>query len=271
MKCKDHSVSGEEFELVYDAVFDMLKTDPVPDNLEAYYNSEAYISHTDGKRTLFEKVYQWVKNYTLANKLSYLEKHHHSKGRLLDIGAGTGDFLVEAKTSGWEVSGIEPNEDARARAENKGIQLNPDLDDLIENKFHAITMWHVLEHIQDLDKQIESLRKVLVSNGTLFVAVPNFKSYDALHYKQYWAAYDVPRHLWHFSQTSIQKIFEKHEMKVVEIIPMKFDAYYVSLLSEKYKTGKMNVMKAFFTGFVSNWKGNKTKQYSSLIYVIKNT
>ncbi|XLS29249.1 class I SAM-dependent methyltransferase [Flavobacteriaceae bacterium M23B6Z8] len=268
--CKDHSVSGEKFELHYDKDYDMLLTKPIPERLDNYYKSDAYISHTDGKRNLLEFLYQLVKNVTIKKKLSYLDKYHPDKGMLLDIGAGTGDFLKNAGIKSWQIHGIEPSEDARKLAAKKGIFLNADLSLSDTLKFDVITMWHVLEHVTNLREQVKVLKENLNSGGTIFIAVPNFKSNDATYYKEFWAAYDVPRHIWHFSQNSIRKIFDEHNMKVCEVIPMKFDAYYVSILSEKYKGSSLGYIKALYRGFISNWKARRTNEYSSLIYVIKN-
>ena len=147
------------------------------------------------------------------------------------------------------------------------------IENLLQNneteEYDVITMWHVLEHVENLQEYIQQLKDLLKENGTLLIAVPNYKSYDANYYKEFWAAYDVPRHLWHFSQASISKLFSVENISVVKTLPMKFDSYYVSLLSEKYKNGKMNPIKAFLVGFTSNRKSKQTKEYSSLIYVLK--
>ncbi|RAV29363.1 class I SAM-dependent methyltransferase [Sinomicrobium soli] len=275
LMCKDYTVSGELFALVRDEELQMLRTVPAPaeDRLPEYYKSENYISHTDGKRSLFEKCYHMVKRYALKQKLKYINRENPEKGRLLDIGAGTGDFLLVAKADGWQAEGIEPNTSARKRAKEKGISLREESDEVFmedrSGAYTSITLWHVLEHVPDLHRQISELKILLKREGTLFVAVPNFRSYDAEHYKSFWAAYDVPRHLWHFSPEAIKAVFQQHDMKVIRQIPMKFDAFYVSLLSEKYKTGKMNFLKAFRLGWRSNRKAASSGQYSSLIYVIK--
>ena len=132
-------------------------------------------------------------------------------------------------------------------------------------------MWHVLEHVPNVENQIAQLKRLLKPHGTIFIAVPNFKSYDANYYGNFWAAYDVPRHLWHFSKTAIQKLFAKQNLKLIKILPMILDSFYVSLLSEKYKTGKMNFVKAFYIGLLSNIKAKQNLEYSSHIYVIKNS
>ena len=269
LKVKDNSISKENFELKLNTEFNMLVTQPVPKNLSKYYESEDYISHTDGKKSMFEKVYQLVKNYTLKKKIKLINSFNSEEKIILDIGAGTGDFLSVCKNDNWNVLGIEPNEKARKIAESKKINLQENLSEVKNKKFDVITMWHVLEHVENLQEYIQQLKELLKENGTLLIAVPNYKSYDANYYKEFWAAYDVPRHLWHFSQASISKLFAVENISVVKTLPMKFDSYYVSLLSEKYKRGKMNPIKAFCVGFTSNRKAKRTKEYSSLIYVLK--
>lgn len=271
LTCKDHMVSGENFDLLHNSEYDLLVTSPKPtaEKLSEYYKSDDYISHTDSKKTLFDKVYQLVKSIMLKKKIGLLENYFPQKGRVLDIGAGTGDFLKAAKNSGWETHGAEPNKKARELARQKEIILNEHTESFPDSNFDAITMWHVLEHVPDLEKQLQEIDRLLKKDGTIFVAVPNFKSFDAEHYQEFWAAYDVPRHLWHFSKTSISKLFKKVNFELEEIVPLKFDAYYVSLLSEKHKTGKSNFAKAFWIGFRSNQKAKRTNAYSSLIYVLK--
>ena len=268
---KDHSVSKETFQLLYDVNLDLVLTHPQPskEKLPTYYDSPDYISHTDGKRSLFEKMYQIVKNVALKNKLKLINAEA-TKGTILDIGAGTGDFLAVVKQNGWTTIGVEPNQKAREIAISKGIEFANSLSDLDSNSFDAITMWHVLEHVPEVENQIMELKRLLKPKGSIFIAVPNFNSFDANYYGGYWAAFDVPRHLWHFSKTAISKLFKFQNFEVVKVLPMKFDSFYVSLLSEKYKTGKMNFIKAFFIGLKSNRYGRRNSEYSSHIYVIKN-
>ncbi len=270
-KVRDYSVSKEIFELHHNPEYDLLITFPKPslEKLPSYYESEDYISHTDGKRSLFERMYHLIKNIALKNKVKLINAKSE-KGTLLDIGAGTGDFLVAAKKEGWQATGIEPNAKAKAIAVKKEVDFANELSDLESHSFDVITMWHVLEHVPNLDEYLLELKRLLKPTGTILIAVPNFKSFDANYYGKFWAAYDVPRHIWHFSKTAIQKLFSEKEMKLKEVLPMKFDSFYVSLLSEKYKTGKMNFVKAFFVGLKSNQSGKQTKEYSSHIYVIKN-
>jgi 2-polyprenyl-3-methyl-5-hydroxy-6-metoxy-1,4-benzoquinol methylase len=269
---KDHSVSKETFDLYHDQTMDMLVTYPQPslENLGKYYESVDYISHTDSKRSLFEKAYHFVKSIALKNKLNLINSLQPNKGRILDIGAGTGDFLSVAKQNGWQTVGVEPSEKAKAIAIKKEVSFVEDTVELESHSFDVITMWHVLEHVPNLDNQIQELKRLLKTNGSLIVAVPNFKSFDAKHYGAFWAAYDVPIHFWHFSKKAIKSLFEKEGMELEKVLPMKFDSFYVSLLSEKYKSGKMNFVKAFFIGLQSNWNAKRNFEYSSHIYVLKN-
>lgn len=272
---KDHSVSGEEFELKYDIDLKLMKTFPQPleDNLSTYYNSEEYISHTDSKRNLLEKAYHFVRAIALKRKVRLIESFDLDANNLLDVGCGTGDFLQAAYNSNWHVYGIEPNEKARSIANHKTNNAVSDIEQLNkfkDNSFDVITLWHVLEHLPKLEMHIYILKRLLKPNGRIVIAVPNYKAYDAAYYKSFWAAYDVPRHLWHFTKDSIKILSAQFDLKVDKILPMKFDAFYVSLLSEKYKNGKMNYFKSFWIGLKSNIKAIRTGEYSSLIYIVKN-
>ena len=207
LRTKDYAVSGEEFELLYDESLNMLVTKPQPLDIDKYYKSDDYISHTDASRSLFEKFYQVVKKYSLSKKVRLIKKYSSDGKTLLDVGAGTGDFLLTAKSKDWDVEGVEPNRDAKIRAQEKGIDLYPSLGTLPKNRYDVITLWHVLEHLPNLDDQINKMVTLLNEKGTLVIAVPNFKSYDAQYYKNYWAAYDVPRHLSHFQKKPSKNYF----------------------------------------------------------------
>ena len=271
LKCQDHLVSNKIFELKIDTKNQFLVTSPQPkaENLAAYYQSKTYISHTDANKSLFDKIYQKVKKYTLNQKLKLINSFQTSEKTLLDIGCGTGDFLKHCQNNNWIVTGVEPNTNARDLANQKlQTTLHSVLED-VQNTYDVITLWHVLEHVADLDGYISQLKKLLKPNGRLVIAVPNFQSYDAQHYKSFWAAYDVPRHLWHFSKKSIQNLLHQYHFELETIKPMRFDSYYVSLLSEKNKTGKSNPIKAFYTGWLSNLKAAKKMNYSSHIYIFK--
>ncbi|MGC6431171.1 MAG: class I SAM-dependent methyltransferase [Jejuia sp.] len=274
IKVKDHSVSGEEFELIINSKYGFLETTPQPtlEKLPSYYESEDYISHTDSKRNLFEKIYHLIRVISLKQKLKLINSFNTKNKNLLDVGCGTGDFLQIAKSNNWEVSGIEPNEQARSIANSKTDNSVFEIKELLqfhEASFDVITLWHVLEHLPNLEDQISVFQKLLKPEGRLIIAVPNYKSYDAQYYKSFWAAYDVPRHLWHFNRKSISNLIETFNFKVEKIKPMWFDSFYVSMLSEKYKSEKMNPIKGFWIGLLSNVKALSSKEASSLIYIVK--
>lgn len=272
LKIKDFLVSGEEFSLVRNEKHGFLQTHPQPltNELSRYYESDAYISHTDSKKGWFDFLYQSVKRYSINKKVSLINSLNEGTGSLLDVGAGTGDFLKAAQNKGWTISGVEPNQKAREIANEKNLQLKESMEDVLNEKFDVVTLWHVLEHLPNLEASIQKIESLVAEGGTLIIAVPNFNSRDAKHYKNFWAAYDVPRHLWHFSQASMRSIFSS-ELKLVKTKPMIFDAFYVSLLSEKYKTGNKFSLRAFWTGLRSNLAAMKTTEYSSLIYCFKKT
>ena len=276
LKCLDYTVSNKEFSILIDESSELLVTSPRPKNedLGKYYESESYISHTDSKQTFLDRIYQIVKKYSITKKVKLIDSFVNSntvEKSILDIGCGTGDFLQSCKKSNWKIDGIEPNEKANKISESKLKQeINFDISELSLQQYDCITLWHVLEHVPNLKEYILELKKRLKPNGTLIIAVPNHKSYDAKYYGKFWAAFDAPRHLWHFSKKSIQLLFAENNLKVTRTIPMLFDSFYVSILSEKYKSEKENFIKAFFIGFKSNIKAMRTKEYSSIIYIIKN-
>ena len=270
LQTKDFLVTGEVFSLLYNAETEMLITQPQPkiSELPKYYESNQYISHTDSNKGLFNFLYQTVKGYSLRKKTRLVNSLNKGPGSLLDIGAGTGDFLTATKKKGWITEGVEINPKARSLAEKKGIGLKASLEDFTGKEYDVITLWHVLEHLPDLEKTISEITDILKNGGHLVIAVPNFKSFDATYYKEFWAAYDVPRHLWHFSWESIPKLF-RNKAELVKTHPMLFDAYYVCLLSEKYKSGKKLSLTALWTAWRSNFKAKRTKEHSSVIYVLR--
>ncbi len=276
LRCTDYTVSGETFEILKDARLDFLVTSPrpLPDDLMNYYESESYISHTDANQNWFDKTYQLVKKITLKSKIKKLKKVHPNATSILDVGCGTGDFLKVCKDKEYEIFGIEPHKKARSLAQSK-VNSTEIYDSLstLQNKNHCkydiITLWHVLEHVPDLENYIKTLKDLLNPEGVLVIAVPNYLSYDANYYKNFWAAYDVPRHLWHFSKEAIASLFKKVDLKVTKTYPMIFDSFYVSLLSEKNKKNKLGLWRAFTIGLYSNLSAFFTKQYSSQIYILK--
>jgi len=274
IKVKDFSVSGEDFTLIENKEFGFLETIPQPklEDLSKYYQSEDYISHTNTKRNWFEKAYHLVRQYALKQKLTLINSFKLDTKNLLDIGCGTGHFLEVCKNNGWTITGIEPDDSARKIANtltDNCVLNDSELKNLPKSSFDVITLWHVLEHLPNIKEQLETITGLLKPDGVLIIAVPNYKSYDAKYYKSFWAAFDVPRHLWHFNQNSISSLATTFKYQLLKTKPMWFDAFYVSLLSEKNKTGKQNLIKGFFIGFYSNLSAFVTKEASSLIYVLK--
>ena len=276
LSAKDYTVSSEVFVIVKCNNCTLLFTQNVAKQNEIgrYYASENYISHSDTQAGLINKLYHAIRKKTLASKRNLIESETgKSNGNILDIGCGTGAFLHTMEKGGWKITGLEPDETARAKAQTLyGIDPQPsnNIFNLQDNSYDAITMWHVLEHVHQLNEYVEQLKNMLTDNGKIFIAVPNYTSYDAQHYGQFWAAYDVPRHLYHFSPDSMKRLVEQHGLTIKKIKPMWFDSFYVSMLSEQYKNGKRNLIKAFLVGLVSNIKTLfNSKKCSSLIYIIK--
>jgi SAM-dependent methyltransferase len=273
----DDSVTGELFGLSFCKSCNFLFTTQPPskENIGRYYKSENYISHTDSSKGLFNRVYQIIRKYTLSSKRSiitrFLEERKTSK--LLDYGCGTGAFLKEMQSDGWNVFGIEPDDYAREKASsliNQEVYCPVKIHDFEKNSFEVITLWHVLEHVHDLHETLAQLHNILTESGLIIIAVPNHLSGDASHYNSSWAAYDVPRHLYHFNPTSLQKLLGLHGLKIVKVLPMWFDSFYVSLLSEKYKHGKMRILPALLQGFYSNLNALiNPGTCSSQIYIVK--
>ena len=275
LNCTDWFLTNEKFDIIECKNCGFIFTNPRPEIniIEKYYESEDYISHTNQKKSVLNSVYEIVRKQKIKNKYKLISKISSGK-RILDIGCATGELLNKFKKSNWSVHGIEPNEKARNFAiENYGLNVNgeEELNNLKEKGFDVIMMWHVLEHVPLLNERIKELKRLLKSDGVIIIAIPNPESWDAKFYKEYWAAYDVPRHLYHFTQNAIKKLFEKHNFSIQKIIPMKFDSFYICLLSEKYLSGTINYLKAIKNGIKSNSYAKRNQNnYSSLIYIIKN-
>lgn len=275
--CKDYTVSKADFSIVICKACGFALTSPRPADAELgrYYESEEYISHSNTKKGLIGRLYQAVRRRTLKQKLSLVQAQSGAalageKGDLLDIGCGTGEFLNTCKQAGWKTIGIEPSKSAREMG-RKNYALDVREEDALAavpaKSQDVITMWHVLEHVPCLNERVQKLKELLRDNGLLVIAVPNRSSHDAEYYGEFWAAYDVPRHLWHFRATDMRRLMENNGLQVVDIRPMKFDSYYVSLLSEKYKNGG-GLISAVWRGWISNRKAGK-EGWSSLIYIIR--
>jgi 2-polyprenyl-3-methyl-5-hydroxy-6-metoxy-1,4-benzoquinol methylase len=276
LQVTDYTVSQQQFQVAFCQNCSQGFTQNIPEQnaIGDYYKAESYISHTDSEKGVINKLYHIVRKQTLQRKVKLVKQVTQKQtGNILDIGCGTGAFLNAMHQQQWQVKGLEPDADTRARAKQLyGIETEPShtLFNEQDGKYDAVTMWHVLEHVHELKPYLQKIQSILTANGKLIIAVPNYTSYDAQHYKAHWAAYDVPRHLYHFSPKSMEVLLTNMGFKLKAKKPMWFDSFYVSMLSEQYKNGKGNIIKAFFIGLVSNLKAlTNTDKCSSVIYIFE--
>lgn len=275
LNCSDYFLTKETFNIVKCNSCGFLFVNPRPDKAELYkyYESPEYISHSGTNKGLVNSVYKKIRKYTHKRKLNLVGSYANERN-ILDIGCGSGELLSLFKNNGWQTFGIEPNPNARnfAISEYKlNVKDESEISTIPNNSKDVITMWHVLEHVSDLNERVGELKRILKKEGTIFIAVPNCISFDAAHYGKFWAAYDVPRHLYHFKHDSMKRLLAKFKFSIIDVLPMRFDSYYVSMLSEKYKTESSNILKALFVGWKSNRYAEKDKMsYSSLLYVVHN-
>ena len=277
LSANDHLVTGRKFDILKNLETTILETHPRPtkEELPIYYDSENYTSHNDKSGGIVSFCYRTIKSISTSRKIrigqkSLSKKTPQNKTRLLDVGCGTGDFLYSCLKKGWQINGIENNRNAK---NNFRTEVSPFIFDDFEflksqpERFDIITMWHSLEHIIDLKQTILNMKKLLTNKGVIVVACPNHKSFDAMFYKESWAAYDLPRHLWHFDKDSISKLFSEHNMQLAKTLPMYWDSFYISILSEKIISKKNKFLKGSIIGLLSNVSAIFSKEYSSLIYV----
>lgn len=270
---KDEFLTKEDFQIYECLRCGLLFTEPKPskDKIGEYYKSEEYYSHQENKKGFIPKLYERVKAVNLKNKFR-IATSGKKEGNLLDIGCGVGDFIHFSEQRGWQCTGVEPSEEAKAIAKKRikaEILSSQELEQLPNESFDIITMWHVLEHVEDIKWQIAQLERLIKKDGRVVIAVPNFKSYDATFYKEKWAAYDVPRHLYHFNKETIIKIFKTNRLNIKETNKLRWDAFYVSYMSEQYKHHAFPLIKGAYRGWLSNWKARKSEEWSSKIYVFE--
>ena len=270
---KDEFLTKKDFHICECLNCGLLYTMPRPskEKIGAYYKSDEYYSHQENKKGFVPRLYEAIKKINLKHKFR-LASRDLPVGKLLDIGCGVGDFLHIAEHKGWQCTGVEPSEEAReiARQRIKGDLLySEDLEQLPDQSFDLITMWHVLEHVDDLKWQVAQLQRLIKPNGRIVIAVPNYRSYDGRFYNAYWAAYDVPRHLNHFNKTVLTKIFKTSGLSLVSMDKLVWDAYYISFMSEQYKHHFMPLVRGVFRGLVSNAKARRSGEWSSLVYVFR--
>jgi len=243
MKCVDYFLSQEVFELVFQEDIKAYRTTPVPRDLARYYRSQEYLSHSNTRQNLAARFYALAKSYRNRSKwravLSHFDRDYKaSKISVLDFGSGDNSFVSSAPSNAL-AKGYDP-----FTGQNTPSHVGS-LETLVSQgaRFDAITFWHSLEHTPD---PLEALRKsmdMLKPGGCLHIAVPNYNSWDAKHYKGFWAGYDVPRHLWHFSSKSFGPVSDQLGLLLIDQQPHWFDAFYVSYLSEKYKRNKTPLLR----------------------------
>jgi len=274
LETEDYFLTHERFTIVKCTQCGLMFVNPrpLPSEIFKYYQSENYISHSTKQTGLLDKIYSLVRKQNHFKKFKLISRYKKA-GAIFDIGCATGEFLYFFKKKGWKVTGVEPNDEARnfaAKTYQVTVADEENIPNLEEKTFDVITMWHVLEHVHDINERVTQLNRLLKDDGIAVIAVPNPNSKDAAMYQKFWAGYDLPRHLYHFTAKTMEKLFDKHGFHLVEKIPLVFDAFYISLVSEKYQTGKRNLVKAFFRGLKSNlWAKQNNNEFSSMIYVFK--
>ena len=274
ISAKDHNVSNDSFNVVECCSCGFRFTNPKPSEttIGKYYQSNDYISHTSSKKGLFNFVYHLIRNYQLKKKEKLISLFNEKGKTLLDFGSGTGEFLNYCQEKSWKVVGVEPEKKAAEFAQKNYNLCIEDVSSFFsfdEEKFDVITLWHVLEHVYDLNKYLNHFQKVLKKNGIIVLGLPNCNSHDAKYYKENWVAWDLPIHLYHFTKKDIKKLAKKHGFVLEEVFPLVFDSFYISMLSQK-KKGKSKFL-GLWRGFVSNLKAKKTGEFSSHIYVLRKT
>ena len=268
MRTKDYFLTQEEFALKETEIKGVLETTPKPifSEISRYYNSDKYLSHKSNN-SVFSKIYSFVRKINLQSKTKLITKYLGVQNNILDYGSGGGHFLSALEKKGYNAFGFEP----LFHTPTKNVFNNTEsLKGVGENFFSVITMWHSLEHVKSYNKTLALLQKLLKPGGVLIIACPNHLSYDSLHYGRYWAGYDVPRHLWHFSKKGLITVLGSANFSLIKTKPVFFDAYYVSMLSEKYKKSKLWFFKGFFFGLLSNAYSLVSKNPSSNVFIFKN-
>ncbi|MBM3929858.1 MAG: class I SAM-dependent methyltransferase [Sphingomonadales bacterium] len=268
LKVKDFSVSGEIFNISQckDCGLRFTNPRPGPEEIGQYYKFTDYVSHTDEEATGFiNQLYRRVRRITLKQKEGWINSLIPNQGTLMDIGCGTGDFAGHMQSKGWKVEAVEPDESAATKARAKhGLKVFP--EEYLQSTtqaYDAVTLWHVLEHVHPLDERIRQFTSLVKKGGYLFIALPNAEAKDAAHYREFWAAWDVPRHLYHFRGKVLRNRIEQAGFACVSEKSLPFDPFYIAMLSEKYRSGKDRALLGLWKGFGFWWKTFKDERGSS--------
>ncbi len=274
MDCKDHYATQEIFTLMQCTACQFIFTQdhPAEDAMGRYYDTPDYVSHSDTKKGIVNSIYHLARSFMLKQKYTMIQQESRVKqGAILDIGCGTGYFLETMQKHGWQTQGVEVNDHAREAASKRlSHEVASSLKEIENRRFDIISLWHVMEHLHDLPFTFSKLRELLTDEGLLVVALPNAEAYDAAHYQNDWGAYDPPRHVWHFSADTFSRLAQKQGFRIEKIAPMPLDAFYVSMLSEKYQQHRMPFIKGMLQGakaFGASW--GKPKKSSSIIYLLR--
>jgi len=274
LEAQDYTVSKERFAIVMCEGCDLLFTNPRPSSSEAgpYYQSEDYISHSNTQKGFINSLYHQVRTITLRQKTNWIQAYQSGNQELLDIGCGNGHFLHTCQQAGWNTSGMELDAaTARRASELLKKPIYPSLSEIPADKtFQVISLWHVLEHVYELEDYFNFFKSRLQPSGKLLFALPNSKSFDASYFGEFWAAYDVPRHIYHFDPATITSLAKRYGFRLVKQRGQIFDSFYIALLSHQYKTGSKRILMSFVLGLWSNilaW--TKTGNYSSNLYIFE--
>ncbi|WP_027376841.1 class I SAM-dependent methyltransferase [Kaistella palustris] len=269
MTIKDHFLTQENFQLTETDIPGVYKTSPIPKELDKYYETVNYISHHQDAKSFKVQLYKFFQRFNLKYKSKILKSEIDLQSPVLDYGCGAGEFLHFIEND-YKTFGFEPNISARNAAASKLHRsvLLENINDIADESLGAITLWHVFEHVGNPEELLDTFHRKLKPEGCLIIAVPNHTSYDAVHYGEYWAAYDVPRHLYHYTRKGMTNFLKDKTWKLKKVKPLRLDSFYISMLSEKYKKSALIWLKGAVFGTISNFKASKTGEYSSLIYVI---
>ena len=274
--CIDFTVSKESFILLRCPQCGVVFTSNPPKESETirYDTLDLKLKLGDSPRGLTDKLYYYVRHRMLRKKASIVESQsYRTGGTLLNYGAKTGYFSHYMERRGWKVTSIEKyHEERQFSLETFHHRMYDvsEMDRLTPETFDVITLWHVFEHCYNPNGLLNRFYRLLRPGGILLIACPNICSTDAMHYGANWAAYNVPRHLWHFNPTSLSNLLNKHGFTLMHRQKLSYDCFYISVLSEKNKNSKMPFLRGMWFGmrcwFISLARLDKS---SSLVYVFR--
>ena len=190
----------EAFDILVCSACGLGQTSPQPDDLDKYY-----ADYHGGRHGFTARFRAWSRARTLNSCVDQV-----ANKSVLDVGCGDGDFLFAAQGAGWSVAGTERGE---RLSELDSVKVLPDLFSIKaefgENSFDAVTCWHTLEHFNVPSETLAEIGKLLKPEGVLLIAVPNFGGWQSRLSGKHWLHLDVPRHLWHFTTSSLQGLLHK--------------------------------------------------------------